>query len=81
MKPLKKNPKITLLLIIKLLDLGFLPQQLSFNQRIPASSGPGVLTQPGLSGAVGRDVKVSRAEGLAEPSKLYRDVVGRVPHP
>lgn len=81
MKPLKKNPKITLLLIIKLLDLGFLPQQLSFDQRIPASGGPGVLTQPGLSGAVGRDVKVSRAEGLAEPSKLYRDVVGRVPHP
>lgn len=63
MKPFKKSPKITLLLIIKLLDLGFLPQLLSFDQRIPASAGPGLLTQPGLS----RDVKVSRAQGLAEP--------------
>lgn len=81
MKPLKKSPKITLLLIIKLLDLGFLPQQLSFEQTITASGAPGVLTQPGLSSAVGWDVKVSRVEGLAEPSKLYRDVVGRDLHP
>lgn len=64
MKPFKKNPKIILLLIIKFLDLGFLPQLLSFDGRIPASGGPGVLIQPGLSSAVGRDVRVSRAEGL-----------------
>lgn len=66
MKPFEKSPKATLLLVIKLLDLGFLPQLLSFDQRIPASGGPGVLTQPALSSAVGRNVKVSRAEGLAE---------------
>lgn len=81
MKPFKKNPLITLLLLIKLLDPGFLPQLLSFDQRIPASGGPGVLTQPGLSSAVGGDVKVSRAEGLAVPYKLYKDVVGRALHP
>lgn len=68
-------------MIIKLLDLGFLPQLLSCDQRIPAFGGPGVLTQPGLSSAVGRGVKVSRAEGFAVPYKLYKDVVGRALHP